>query len=299
MKNLNKYYLDIHLAVLFYGFTAILGAEISVTALILVWWRVALTTISLTPYTWLHKAQNAFHPIYFKKFAIVGCVVGLHWIAFYGSVKLANASVAVLCMAATSFFTALLEPWIKGRKISSLEISFGIVIMGSIFLVVGGIDQLPFWGVASGIMAALLAALFSVLNEQYINHQDKYIVTWIEMLSAWLLLSILIFIIWISGYFDAMVIVPSSIRDWILLVVLALVCTTWAFTLTLNALNHLSAYTVNLVINLEPVYGIILAAIWLEDYKELNKGFYIGAVFIILLQFLYPWLLKKHTKYQL
>lgn len=288
-------YIYIHIAVLLFGFTAILGDLIQLPAILIVWWRVLLTSLSLLFFIRFGKTLRNLSPKMIKNYALIGMVIGLHWICFYGSVKLANASVCLICMSTTSFFTSIIEPLIARTKIKKVELIFGAMVIPGILLIVNNIDLSYINGVWAGLASALLAAVFSTLNKAYIKEADPYTISFIELGSAWFMISMLLFALYVAG-FPAVPVLPANTSDWVYLIILSLLCTTLAHVLTLNALQHLSAFASNLVINLEPVYGILLAIVLLNEHKELNMMFYLGAGIIILLVLIYP-LLNKILKY--
>ncbi len=225
------------------------------------------------------------------KYTGIGVVVGLHWMTFFGSIKLANASVTLVCMATTSFFTSLLEPLILGRKVRLYEIVLGVFIIPGMILVANNIEVSMMAGVWVGLSSALLASLFSILNKKLISKASELDITLIEMSSAWLFISIVIFVMTLrSGTMPE--IMPSP-TDWVYLFILALLCTTFAYVLALRSLHHLSAFASNLTINLEPVYGIILAWLILNDSEDVTLGFYLGGLIIIASVFSYPFFRKR------
>ncbi|MEM7571715.1 MAG: EamA family transporter [Bacteroidota bacterium] len=279
-------YLELHLAVFLWGFTAILGDLISLSALTLVWWRVFLTSLSILPFARLGSLVRETGQRKLWILAGIGLLTGLHWVCFYGSIKLANASIALICMATTSLFSSLLEPLIVKRPFQWVELLLGIFILPGIYLITtdsgGGMTS----GILVGLAAAFLAALFTTLNKRYMGDTSSARITLVELGAATLFLPL--FFIFQAG--DA----PfwPQPQDWLYLLVLALVCTTFTFFLSLRALRELSAFATNLSINLEPVYGIILAHFLLNDADELNGKFYIGALIILLGVFSYPFLKK-------
>lgn len=285
-------YLELHLAVFLFGFTAILGDLIQLTALVLVWWRVLITSFSLAPFVRLRDLWRRFPRRRLLRFAGIGLLVGLHWLAFYGSIKLANASISLVCMATTSFFTALLEPLIVKRPFRWYELALGVFIVPGMVLIVNNVafGMLP--GVWVGLAAAFLAALFATLNKRYIGESDPLRITFIELGSACLFLGVIILVMRALNLpLDTFW--PPRPIDWGYLLVLALACTTLAYVLSLRALRHLTAFAANLTINLEPVYGIALAWIILGENEELNVGFYIGVVIILMSVFSYPLLRRR------
>ena len=278
MSPLRRAYAELHLAVLLFGFTAILGKVITLTALVLVWWRVLLTAISLLPLVAVRTALRTLPRALPWRLAGIGTVVAVHWVTFYGAIKLSNASVTLVCMATTSFFAAFLEPWILRTPLRRLEIGLGLLIIPGMALIVGTLSSDMWWGVASGLLSALLAAIFSILNKQIVDRADTKVITLIEMSSAWLFLSLVLPVyLW---YAPTTSFWPAG-WDIPYLLVLALLCTTLAFILSLRALHHLSAFAATLTVNLEPVYGILLAALLLHEHQELTPGFYAGLVIIL------------------
>ncbi len=290
MKATNRAYLELHIAVFLFGFTAILGDLIQLSALALVWWRVLLTSISLL---FLIKVRALFRELPRRTllaFMGIGILVAWHWLCFYGAIKWANASIALVAMATTSFFTSLLEPLVMRQPIKWYELALGIFIIPGMLLIVNGIKIAMLNGLYLGLAAALLAALFATLNKKLIGQSSALNITFLELSSAWLFLS-LVLPVYAASNFEMRQFLPS-ISDVVYLLVLSLMCTTLAYVLALRALRHLSAFASNLAINLEPVYGILLAWLILREDKELHPNFYWGVVIIVIAVFCYP-LLRK------
>ena len=295
MKNRSvfKAYLSLHVAVLLFGFTAILGALIQITAVELVWWRVLLTALSLA---FIGKGIKAVRKMPVRDvtlFLSIGVIVALHWLCFYGSIKYANASIALVCMATTSFFTALIEPVLLKSKFRIRDIILSLMVVPGMALVVQNVDVSMMKGVVVGLMSALLASLFASLNKKHIEKAHTYTITFIEMSGSWLFLSLLVPLLMSMDVFTFQW--PSPM-DWIYLLILALLCTTLAFILALNSLKHLSAFASNLVINLEPVYGILLAILILKEHQDLSPGFYWGVFIILVVVIAYPFLSRKDLR---
>ncbi len=290
-----KAYFYIHFSVLLYGFTAIIGDLITLKAVNLVWWRVFIASICLWILIGFGKTLKPLPQKTILKFLSIGAIVGIHWITFFGSIKLANASIALVCMATTALFTSLLEPAILKKKLSWVDLSVGLVIIPAMSFIAISIDLSYRTGLIVGLISAFLAALFSVLNKKWIKDTDAQTITFLEMLGAWICVSLILpFTFSATDSF-----LPAGAQDWVLIGILAMGCTVLAYVLTLRALEFLSAFTVNLTINLEPVYGIILAAVILKEHEQLNTRFYLGCSIIILAVFLYPTLksrLKKASK---
>ena len=293
MQAEKRSYIELHIAVLLFGLTAILGDLIQLPAVILVWWRVLITTFSLLFFIRFGKDLLSLKKSTTYPLIGIGCLVAIHWICFYGSIKLANASVALIAMATTSIFTSLLEPWIMKRKIDLLEIILGLLIIPGMIIVVQSINMSLKTGLLVGFVAAFFAALFSTLNKKYVDDSNPYIITFVELGSAWVFISILFLVG--QSYIDLSTFVPQSWQDWMYILILSLFCTTLAYILSLRALKHLTAFATNLVINLEPLYGILLAAAILKEYEQLTTNFYIGGGIIIAVVLSYPYLKKRFS----
>ncbi|MEK7256927.1 MAG: DMT family transporter, partial [Bacteroidota bacterium] len=238
MTDTNKAYLQLHIAVFLWGFTAILGALIELPALSLVWWRVLLTSLSLVFFVQVGKLFRGGMPVKnLLQFAFVGVLTGLHWLAFYGAIKLANASISLICMATTAFFTALVEPLILRTRIKKHEVFLGLLIVPGMVLIVENVEVEMRAGVWVGLAAALLAAVFGTLNKKWVNNAEPFPITFVEMASAWLFLS-LAMPFYLHAEPSAKLLPGGS--DFLLLIVLALLCTTFTWWLALRSLKHLS-----------------------------------------------------------
>lgn len=288
----NRAYLELHIAVLLFGFTAILGDIIQLPALIITWWRVLLTSLSMLL---LIRVRRLFREMARRKiirFLGIGVLVSLHWLTFYSAIKLSNASITLTALATASFFTSLIEPLLTRQRIKAYEIGLGLFILPGMLLVAQNTDLAMLDGLAMGLLSAVLAATFTTLNKKHIGDADEKDITFLELGSAFLFLSLMIpFVTLLPG--DSLEIWPRRGLDWVYLIVLALLCTTLAYLLALRSLQHLSAFASTLTINLEPVYGIILAWWLLDDHKEVSGGFYLGVLIILAAVFSYPVLKRR------
>lgn len=279
--------LQIHFCVVLWGFTAILGKLISLPALALVWWRMVLViaALLLVPRVWrgLRNMPRRLAVAY----AGIGVVVALHWLSFYGSIKLANASVAATCIALGPVFLALIEPWIARRRFDPRELLLGVAVVPGVALVVGGIPSTMRIGVAVGVLSAFLVALFGAFNKRLVEHGDPLTVTALELGAGALFLTLL------TPLLPGAAFMLPDVRDMTLLLVLAMGCTLLPFALSLVALRHLSAFGAQLAVNLEPVYAILLAIALLGEQRELDPGFYAGVSIILLAVLAYPLLRRK------
>jgi drug/metabolite transporter (DMT)-like permease len=284
--------IKLHTAVLLFGITAILGALISIPALGVVWWRVLFTALSLLAFASFKRMRRELSKKQVLRFMLVGVLIAIHWLTFFGAIKLSNASITLVCLATTTFFTAFTEPILTKKPFYGSQILIGILIIPGMYLVVNGVSSEYMNGIWVGLISALMAAIFGTLNKKWVEKGHAMDITFIEITTAWLFLTLILpFVLIKTGWQPYL---PSGL-DFVYLFILAFLCTTFAFYLTLKALRHLSAFQTALTINLEPVYGILLAAWLLKENKDLNTNFYIGSIIILLAVFLYP-LLKKYTK---
>lgn len=294
MNQQRRAYLELHIAVLLFGFTAILGDLIQLSALVIVWWRVLLTSVSLLfLIRWRGMFRNLPWPMVLR-FMGIGIIAALHWLTFYGAIKASNASITLVALATASFFTALIEPVVMRQPVKWYEMGLGLFIVPGMVLVARGTELTMMNGLWLGLLSSFLAATFSTLNKRYIGALDEKRITFLELGSAWLFISMILPLV--NGASEEQLQLWPSLKDWAYLIVLALLCTTLAYILALRALHHLSAFASNLTINLEPVYGIALAWILLDDEQELSGGFYLGVIVILLAVFSYPLLRRRFER---
>jgi drug/metabolite transporter (DMT)-like permease len=281
-----------HFCVLLWGFTAILGKLITLRALSLVWWRMGLVTAALLLLPRVWRGLRRLSGRLWLAYAGVGAVVSLHWLTFYGAIKLANASVAATCIALAPVFLAVVEPYIAGRRFAPRELLLGVAVVPGVALVVGGLSPQMRLGVLVGTLSALLVAVFSSLNKRLVEHADPLVVTCVEMGTGALFLTVLTPLLPHEGPLFP---VPGP-RDALLLLVLGIGCTLVPFALSLVALRHLSAFGAQLVVNLEPVYAILLAIPLLGEQRELGPAFYVGVVIILGAVFAEPLLARASRR---
>ena len=289
MQPTTKAHWQIHFCVLLWGFTAILGKLITLPALPLVWWRMLLVaaTLLLLPRVW--RGLRALPPRLLLAYAGVGALVALHWLTFYGAVKLANASVAATCMALATVFVALIEPVIARSRFSWRELALGVAVLPGVTLVVGGIPDGMRIGVAVGALSALFVAFFGSFNKRLVERADPLTVTALELGAGTLTLTLLapLMPLLFPAFAGSLLTLPS-LNDGAYLLLLAFACTLLPFALSLVALRHMSAFAAQLAVNLEPVYAIALAIVLLSEQHELSPRFYAGVAIILAAVVAYP-----------
>lgn len=294
MNATTKAFLQLHTAVFLAGFTGVLGRLIDLNEGWLVWYRMLLSTLILLLILLFSKKSIRIEKKYLFQCIAVGGMIALHWVFFYGSIKYANVSIALVCFAATGSFTAILEPMIYKREIDLFEILLGLLVLLGIYLIFH-FDVQYKTGILLGVAAAFLSALFPIFNKRIIQKVPAANLTLYELGGGWLLLSLLLpFYLQLSPAVKAI----PSLSDWFWLLMLSMFCTVLAFQLSVSALKKISAFTANLTYNLEPVYGIALAFFIYHENKDLGKGFYWGISLIllsVLIQTLRVWRMQKSS----
>ena len=288
MEAVKAAYVRMHIAVLLFGFTGILGDLISVDGFGVTWWRLLLTIGSFLVWPGMVKKALALPPKVRWKLAGIGLLVALHWATFFGAIAMTNASVTLAMLASIAFFTAILEPLITGSKFKWYELALGCTVIPGVILIKNSTD-FPLIGIATALFSALCSAVFSVLNKVMVAKHDAATMTFVELSSGWAFMTLLLPFVLLFN--DSASFVPHG-WDFLYLPILAWVCTTVAYVFFLRALEHISTFTSNLSINLEPIYTIILAWLILGEDKELHVGFYVGAAVIIGSVFAHPFLAR-------
>jgi drug/metabolite transporter (DMT)-like permease len=291
MSNANpsvKYLILLHIVVLIFGFTGILGKLISIPSELLVWYRMLIASVSLGIYLKLRGKSLKLKKSGQFKVTAVGFIIAAHWIFFFEAIKQSNVSITLASLATASIFTALLEPLFFKRKLHYYELFLGaLVVLGLYFIFQFETDNLI--GIVLGVIAAFLASLFTVINGKFIKQYDSERISLYELSGGVLAIS-LYFIFDLSDEAFSWQI-PLSDLFW--LIILGVICTAFAFVASVEVMKELSPFTVSLSINLEPVYGIILAFLIFGEEEKMSLGFYGGTVLILSSIFINVWLKRR------
>ncbi len=270
-------YLHLHFIVFIWGFTAVLGALITLEAIPLVWYRMLLATGFVFLYLKIKKENLRFSMKTLGGFALAGIIIALHWLTFFGAIKASNVSVTLAVISTGAFFTSLLEPLLYGRKIIWYEVFFGLLVMVGLYIIFD-VEASYTLGIVLALISAFLSALFSVINGKFVLKHKASAISFYELLFGVIGISIYLAI---SGSFTTDFFSVST-HDWMYLAILASGCTAYAFIASIHVMKWISPYTVMLTINMEPVYGIILALLVLGDAEKMGSQFYYGAIIILL-----------------
>lgn len=275
---MKKAFIQLHVAVFLAGFTAVFGKLIELNEGLIVWYRLLITVAVLAVIMLIKKQLKPIPFTDMLRITGVGLILAIHWVCFYGSVKYANISVSLICLSATGFFTALLEPLIIKRKIVLAEILLGILAIGGIYVIFDFHPQYK-TGIIFGMISALCAAIFPIFNKRLLIKYSPRVLTLYELGGGFLALSVLL-PLYLTQSQPAYYL--PTVTDWAWLLVLAVVCTVIGFDLQLNALKKIPPFTINLTYNLEPVYGIVLAFLFFAESKMFHNQFFIGLALIML-----------------
>ncbi|MGZ3931331.1 MAG: DMT family transporter [Bacteroidia bacterium] len=287
-KGINKHHLLLHFIVLIWGFSPVLGRFISTSALQLVWFRIAFTLIIITGYILIIKKNVRTSWPDLLRLAGIGVIIAVHWLCFYGAIKVSNISVTMAAFSTGTLFTSLVEPLLFRRKIIWYEIIIGLIIIGAICLIFS--VEIVYWeGIVLGILAAFLSSVFSVFNALMVKKVESTAISYIELWFG--LIGVSIYLLFTGGFTTSFF--ALSNHDVLGLLLLAGICTAFPFIASVDLMKHLSPYTITLTVNLETVYGIILAIFLYEENKELSYTFYIGVSIILAAVFLNAWLKSR------
>ncbi|HEX7365817.1 MAG TPA: DMT family transporter [Pelobium sp.] len=280
--NLKSNLLILHLTVLVWGFTGILGALISVGEAHLVWYRVLIAAVSLFIYFRWKKTPIKVSRQTFFRLIFTGAIVALHWILFFGSIKAATVSVTMVCLSSLTLFTAILEPLLNNTRISKMEIVAGSFIIFGIY-VIFKFESDYTKGIIMGLASALCGSLFSIINAKQAKNRPAEIISFYELTGAFFWVSIYLFA---TGGFNKAMFLNTA--DLTYLLILGTICTSVAYVAGVSVMKELTAFRVALITNLEPIYAIVLALIIFGKDEKMTTGFYLGALIILATIFLFP-----------
>jgi drug/metabolite transporter (DMT)-like permease len=262
-----------------WGFTGILGKLIHLDAFVIVWHRVLIAFVALgIGLVYLKKSFKINSTTNLWKVFGVGIIVALHWMTFYKSIQLSTASLGILCLSTTTIHVTWLEPLIMKRKFSWIEFGLGLLVIYGIYFVSSDFKADDFEALAYGLTSALCAALFSVFNARLAQDIPSSTITFYELLIGFIFMSVVLLF---TGDLNENLF-TMTISDFLWLLFLGILCTSFAFLATIEVVKRLGAFTVSLSINLEPVYTILLAIVILNENELLGFQFYMGSAIIVI-----------------
>ena len=272
----SKSFLRLHLIVFIWGFTAVLGRLITLDALPLVWFRMLFAVFFILGYIRFQKIPIQIPKQTILKFLAAGLIIALHWFTFFRAIKVSNVSITLACLSTGAFFTSLIEPLFFGKKIIWYEIFFGLIVVFGLSILFH-VESRYVEGIILALLSAFLSALFAVINSKFVKEYKPTIISFYELSGGVLFFSVILLF---SNSFTFSFFKLTS-NDFLYLMILSSICTAYAFIESTAVMKFLSPYTVMLTINLEPIYGIILAVLIFKEKEQMSSGFYIGAAIIL------------------
>lgn len=286
-------YLRLHFIVLIWGFTAILGELIKVSPVEVVVYRTGISTLGLMVLLLILRKSFKTGRKGLMIMLGTGLIIAAHWILFFLAARLSTISICLVGMATCAFWTSILEPIFTKRTFKTFEVLLALMVVGGISLIYS-VSFEHALGLSVAMASALLASVFTIINGKLIKEHNAYVITFYEMAGA-LIGSTLVFAVMAPMTPDISFGLPSA-ADWGWLALLGLVCTVYPFGESVELMKRMSAYTINLTVNLEPVYGIILALLIFKDKEVMSTGFYMGAAIILLSVMIHPVLERRARK---
>lgn len=283
-----KYHIWLHITVLIFGFTGVLGKLIETSSYLLVWYRVGIALIALLSYFLLKKHSLKVDKKLLGKILLVGVIIAVHWVTFFEAIKQSNVSVALVCFSSSTLFTSLIEPLYFKRKIKPYELLFGLLIIIGLYFIFS-FEFKYITGMILSVFSAALASWFTVLNGMLIKKSNSKTISFYELLGAFSVVTIYLLVTNGINFY-----IPIADIKWLL--ILGVICTAFAFMLSVEVMKKISPYTVTISVNLEPIYSIILALIIWPESETMTLGFYLGTLIVIVTIFLNAYFKKRVEK---
>lgn len=287
-------YLKLHFIVFLWGFTGILGKLISIPAVEMVFYRTLLAAFGMGVLILLVRGTFKVSKADFIKILLTGFIVGIHWLAFFLSARISNVSVSLVGFATGSLWTAFLEPLVKKQKIRYIEVAFGLMVLTGLYIIFAS-DFGYSGGLMMAIFSGLTCAIFSIINSQLVQRVHAFTITFYEMTGACLII-VLFFPFYLDGWAAANSLQLSpTLTDWIYIMLLAWLCSVYGYSAAVQLTKRITVFLFQLTMNLEPVYGIVMAVVVFGETEKMNSNFYIGTLFILMSVLLYPMMKRRFT----
>jgi drug/metabolite transporter (DMT)-like permease len=290
MNIFSNKFVQLHVIILLWGFTPVIGKYISLQATDLVWYRLLIASISLFIYIKYKGINLKLNKSQFGIILLMGVIVGLHWFFFYHAIKVSNVAIALSGFSTMTIFASLLQPFLLKQKFFWPDLIYGLMILIGLVIILN-FEKFYASGLVFGILAAFTGAIFGVYNGKLIQHHEASTITLFEFLGAFVLLSVMKLATDEGPFF-----IPLSTNDFIALLVLSIVCTTIAFTWSIHILKYFSPFTVIITNNLEPIYGILFSLLLFGASEQMSFEFYVGTGIILLSVFSYPVIKQRFYK---
>jgi drug/metabolite transporter (DMT)-like permease len=287
-------YLKLHFIVFLWGFSAILGKLVTIPALEMVFYRAILAAAGMAVVILVTRGSFVVTRLQLIRLLLIGVIVTVHWLAFFGSARISNVSVSLVGFATNSLWAALLEPWFNQNRIKKFELLLGLTVLGGLYIIFS-FDFEYAGGLFLGIVAGFTSALFSVFNARMVRRVSPFAITFYEMTGIFITLGILMLVYTIFDPAHQFQLLPTA-HDWIYIALLAGVCSVYAYSVAVELMKKVSVFLIQLTLNLEPLYGIIMAVIIFGQNEKMGVNFYIGTAIILSSVASYPFLKKRFDK---
>ena len=288
-----KYHIWLHITVLIFGLTGVLGKLISVDSYLLVWYRLVIALVAMLGYFVFTRHSLKVDGKQLRKILMTGIIIAVHWVTFFEAIKQSNVSVALVCFSSSTLFTSLIEPLYFKRKIKPYELIFGVLIIVGLYFIFS-FEFKYITGMTLSVISAALASWFTVLNGILIKKTKAKSISFYELLGAFIVLSA--YLIGTNGLDINQLKISMSDLKW--LIILGTLCTAFAFIISVEVMKKISPYTVTISVNLEPIYSIILALLIWPESETMSMGFYMGTTIVIATIFLNAYLKNKDSEKQ-
>lgn len=287
-------YLKLHFIVFLWGFSAILGKLVTIPAVELVWYRSIFATLGMGAVIYFGRGTFKVSQADLFRLLAIGSIVALHWIAFFGSARVANVSVSLVGFATNSLWAALLEPWLNKTRIKKYELLLGLVVITGLYIIFSFDFQYKL-GLLLGVFAGFTSALFSVFNSRMVKRNSARAITFYEMTGVIFATAVFLPFADLAGVDLRLPLLPSAM-DLLYIAILAGVCSVYAYTVAVELMKRISVFLIQLTLNLEPLYGIIMAVIIFGQEEKMTLNFYIGTLVILAAVSTYPMLKKRFDR---
>lgn len=287
-------YLKLHFIVFLWGFSAILGKLVTIPAAEMVWYRSIFAAAGMGAVIWFSRGTFRVSRPDLMRLLAIGAIVGLHWIAFFGSARVSNVSVSLVGFATNSLWAALLDPWFNRTRIKKFELLLGLMVIAGLYIIFSFDFQYKL-GLMLGILAGFTSALFSVFNARMVKRVSSRTITFYEMIGVFFATGLSLPFLQFSGTDIQWPALPSAM-DLLYIAILAGACSVYAYTVAVELMKRISVFMIQLTLNLEPVYGIIMAVIIFGQQEKMNLNFYIGTLIILAAVVTYPMIRKRFDR---
>ena len=288
-------YLKLHFIVFLWGFSAILGKLVSLPAVEMVFYRSVLAAIGMGIVMLATKGTFRVTKSQLIRLILIGFIVAFHWVAFFGSARIANVSVSLVGFATNSLWAALLEPWFNRTRVKKFELMLGLVVLFGLYVIFSFDFQYKL-GLFLGVVAGFTSALFSVFNSRMVRYVPAFTITFYEMIGAFVGLAIFFPVYRATWAPGGVLHLEPAAMDWLYIGLLAGVCSVYAYSTAVELMKKVSVFLIQLALNLEPIYGIIMAVIIFGNEEKMGTNFYVGALIIMAAVVLYPVFKKRHDR---